>query len=198
MKAQYLEAKIKRLEREIAEIDDFFYKPEAGRERSHYAYLLERKRDDIVRSTVLHLHTVIEDLLNVLIIQRVIGVTRGKRGITLSGTRGRGLRKMLFDRGSLGFDMKISMAVAVGLLINAKTRERLAELNTLRNKCSHNWLIRARVRRGKRPAQKKPPLLQYQGRDLHQISALKEFYVEYNHIFADLFLTNWRPRRRIR
>jgi hypothetical protein len=44
---------------------------------------------------------------------------------------------MLSDHGSLGFDMKLNLAVALGV-INAPTREHLMELNTLRNKCSHH------------------------------------------------------------
>jgi hypothetical protein len=35
------------------------------------------------------------------------------------------------------------------------------------------------VRYGKRPAQKKPPLLTYEGRDLHTIDALDAFVEEY-------------------
>ncbi len=35
------------------------------------------------------------------------------------------------------------------------------------------------VRYGKRPAQKKPPLLTYEGRDLHNIDALNGFLKEF-------------------
>jgi hypothetical protein len=62
-----------------------------------------------------------------------------------------------------------------------------AELNTLRNKCSHNWLLKAPVRRGKRPKQKKPPLLLYRGRDLHNVDVLEEFLAEYDPIYYKLF-----------
>jgi hypothetical protein len=94
---------------------------------------------------------------------------------------------MLFGAGSLGFDMKLNFAVALGLL-KPKTKERLMDLNTLRNKCSHNWLLKAPVRHGKRPKQKKPPLLQYRGADLHNIATLKEFATEFGRIYYRLFV----------
>jgi len=52
MNPRSTEAKIARLTREIAEIDEFFYKV---KDRLPYAGMLERKRDDMVRSTVLQL-----------------------------------------------------------------------------------------------------------------------------------------------
>jgi len=59
-----VEAKITRLTREIEEIDQFFYKGNENEDRDLYAGMLERKRDDMVRSTVLQMHTAIEDVLN--------------------------------------------------------------------------------------------------------------------------------------
>lgn len=88
--------------------------------------------------------------------------------------------------GSLGFDMKLNLAISIGL-INAKTREKLRELNTLRNKCGHNWVLKATVRRGKQPKQKKPPLLHFRGRDLHSVSVLNDFIGEYGVIYAKQF-----------
>jgi hypothetical protein len=70
--------------------------------------------------------------------------------------------------------MKLNFAVALRLM-NSTTQEQLMELNTLRNKCSHNWLLKTPVRRGKRPRQKKPPLLLYRGRDLHNVAVLEDF-----------------------
>jgi hypothetical protein len=91
------------------------------------------------------------------------------------------------NAGSIGFDMKLNIAVAIKLLTPA-TRDRLTELNKLRNRCSHNWLLKGPIRRGRRPAQKKPPLLEYRGRDLHKVSVLKKFYGEYGPIYLKLFL----------
>jgi hypothetical protein len=44
------------------------------------------------------------------------------------------------------------------------------------------------VRYGKRPAQKKPPLLLYEGRDLHSVAALKDFVSEYSGIYLKLYM----------
>jgi hypothetical protein len=44
-----VEAKITRLTRQIAEIDEFFYRGNENEDRFLYAGMLERKRDDIVR-----------------------------------------------------------------------------------------------------------------------------------------------------
>jgi hypothetical protein len=46
---------------------------------------------------------------------------------------------MLHGGGSLGFEMKLNFALALRL-INGTTKDRLIVLNTLRNKCSHNWV----------------------------------------------------------
>jgi hypothetical protein len=178
-----IESAIKRMTREIEEIDNFFYRPNEHDDRLLYAGMLERKRDDVVRSTVLQMHTAIEDLLNSYLISSITGSSR-RRGRSQSA---RALYKMLYGGGSLGFEMKLNLALALRL-INSKMRERLIILNTLRNKCSHNWILKVPVRHGRRPAQKKPPLLLYEGRDLHSVSVLKDFMDEYSGIYLKLFM----------
>jgi len=181
-----IESKIVRLRREITDIDQFFYAVGENDDRSLYAGMLERKRDDMVRSAVLQLHTAIEDLLNLQIICCVLNVKPEERMGKMRSRPARALRKMLFGAGSLGFDMKLNLAAALGLL-SARTQDELMELNTLRNKCSHNWLLKRPVRRGRRPRQKKPPLLLYQGRDLHNVAVLKDFAGEYGAIYGKMF-----------
>ena len=180
-----VEAAIKRLTREIEEIDSFFYKTNENDDRVLYAGMLERKRDDMVRSAVLQTHTAIEDLLNSYITCYITGATRRHRSRRSQSARA--LHKMLHGGGSLGFEMKLNFALALRL-INGKTKERLVILNTLRNKCSHNWVLKAPVRYGKRPAQKKPPLLLYEGRDLHGVAVLHEFVREYSGIYLKLYI----------
>jgi len=171
---QSVETKITRLTREIAEIDQFFYRGNETEDRLLYAGMLERKRDDMVRSAVLQMHTAIEDTLNSLIICRLLNAKAENQASKMRNKSGAALRKMLFGAESIGFDMKLNFAVALGLL-NETAKKKLMVLNTLRNKCGHNWLLKAPLRRGKRPAQKKPPLLLYEGRDLHQVAVLKDF-----------------------
>jgi hypothetical protein len=179
-----VKAKITRLTREIGEIDDFFYKV---KEPDLYASMLERKRDDRVRSTVLQIHTAIEDLLNSFIICRVLNAKPDERSRKMRSNSAQALREMLIGRESIGFSRKLNFAVALRLL-NKNTKSKLMTLNALRNKCSHNWLLKTPVRHGKGPADKKPPLLMYQRRDLHQVEVLKEFASEYGPIYYKLFV----------
>jgi hypothetical protein len=181
-----LETAIKRLTHEIEEIDDFFYKSNENADRVLYAGMLERKRDDMVRSAVLQMHTAIEDLLNGLLTFKITG-KKARHWRSPRNQSARALRKMLIGGGSLGFEMKLNFALALRI-INSRTKERLAILNAVRNKCSHNWILRVPVRYGKRPAQKKPPLLLYEGRDLHSVAALKDFVNEYGDIYVKLYL----------
>ncbi len=185
--ARSVETKIKRLTSEIAKIDEFFYQTNRAEDRSLYAGMLERKRDDIVRSAVLQLHTAIEDVLTSWITCRVLGIEPEKLGRRKSSKSARALHKMLFGAGSIGFEMKLNFAIALGL-INSKTQEKLAALNILRNRCSHNWLLKVPVRRGRRPKQKKRPLLVYKGRDLHSVPVLEELVGDYGVLYAKLFV----------
>jgi len=184
---RYLNAKISRLKREIGEIEDYFYVQSAARDAAEHAGMLERKRDDVVRGAVLQIHTATEDLLNSLLIQKMLTAVPATRKVKLRGVAGKGLQRVLFGRGSIGFDMKLSLAVA-NRVISGRVRDQLIILNTLRNRCSHNWLLRSPVRRGKRPAQRKAPLLPYDGDDLHKPAVLKSFCAEYGAVYVKLFM----------
>jgi hypothetical protein len=185
--SRLLRGKINRLTREIGQISEHFYSPGKDSDLVLKAGMLERKRDDMVRSAVLQMHTSIEDLLNSMIICSVLGIKSDDRSRKSRTKSARALRKMLFGAGSLGFDMKLNFAVALKIL-NSQTKDRLMELNTLRNRCSHNWLLNVPVRYGKRPKQKKPALLLYKNQDLHKVETLKEFTAEYGVLYCKLFL----------
>lgn len=188
-KAPSLERKISKLRRDIVRIDEIFYAFDKNSEdRLLYMGMLERKRDDAVRAAVLQMHTAIEDLLNYYIIQTLLGVKAEGRSATMRTTRGKAIRKMLVGGGSMGFEMKLNFAVILGL-VTSRTKDRLIDLNTLRNKCSHNWLLRVPVRAGKRPRQMKPPLLSYQGHDLHNLDVFEDFTSDYGTIYFRLWLS---------
>jgi hypothetical protein len=87
----------------------------------------------------------------------------------------------------LGFEQKLELAVALKIVPN-KRRKRLAILNTLRNRCSHLWLLKVPVRKGRRPRQQKLPLLQYEGRDLHKTTTFRDFLGEYGPLYARMFV----------
>lgn len=180
------EAKIRKLTSEISAIERFFYGSEEDGDRLLHSGMLERKRDDLVRGVVLQLHTAIEDILNTAIVCRALDVNPKNRLRAMDSVRGKALQKMLVESGSLGFAMKLNFAVALGLMTTT-TQNKLLILNTLRNKCSHNWLLNVKQRRGKRPDQKKPPLLRYQGRNLHNVAVLEEFAGDYSTIYVKMF-----------
>ena len=89
--------------REIAKIDKFFYRSEENSDRDLYAGMLERKRDDMVRSAVLQLHTAIEDVLTSLITCRVLGIRSDERVKRARSKAATALRGMLSGGGSIGF-----------------------------------------------------------------------------------------------
>jgi hypothetical protein len=111
-----VESKITLLTREIEEIDQFFYRGNENEDRRLYAGMLERKRDDMVRSAVLQMHTAIEDILNGLIICRLLNAKPENLTRRARNKSGVALRKMLFGAGSIGFDMKLNFAVVLGLI----------------------------------------------------------------------------------
>jgi hypothetical protein len=182
-----VEANIKRLQREIAEIDNDLYGFHEKSDRMLYANSLEHKRDDIVRGAVLQLHTSIEDLLNFQMMRRMLSARNHPRARKGRSQPAAALHRLLSGQGSIGFDMKLNLAIGLGI-INAPARAKLMELNTLRNKCSHNWKLNVKMRRGKRPRQMKPPLLQFRGRDLHKGSVLKDFTGEYDGLYATIWV----------
>lgn len=148
--------------------------------------MLEHKRNDIVRAAVLQIHTSIEDLLNEMLLAKMLGFEVHKKAPIRRSKRGLALKRVLFGGGSIGFDTKLSLAVAVGI-INSQLREQLRELNTLRNKCSHNWLLNVAVRHGKKSKGTKPRLLNFRGRDLHKVGVFKDFSAEYGRVYLRLF-----------
>jgi uncharacterized protein YutE (UPF0331/DUF86 family) len=182
-----VEKRIKKLTREIEEIDNFFYGFNKGKNRLLHMGMLEFKRDDIVRSAVLQLHTAIEDLMTDILFSWILGASRRRSGRKRRHTkRGQALSRMLTGGGALSFDMKLNFAVVVGV-IDSKTRDRLKELNTIRNKCSHHWRLDAPVLGKTRPKQKRPRLLNFRGRDLHKFPTLEDFVSEYAGVYLQLY-----------
>ncbi len=148
--------------------------------------MLEFKRDDIVRSAVLQMHTAIEDLMTDMLYSWILGTPRRKSGHKKRHTkRGRALSRLL-SGGALGFDKKLDFAVVVGV-IDSKTRDNLKELNTIRNKCSHHWRLDAAVLSKTTPKQKRPRLLSFRGRDLHKFPVLQDFVSEYASVYLRLY-----------
>jgi hypothetical protein len=179
-----VKARISRLTREIDDILRDFY---GGGEKDLVlrAGMLERQRDDVVRGIGLQLHTAIEDVLTSLITYRILDVSPQDRSRKMRSKAAEALREVLAGPRAMDFAMKINRRVAVGLL-RTPTRNKLIELNTLRNKCSHNWILGIKVRRKKKPKATKPPLLYFRGRDVHGVTVLKDFVAEYSAVYLRL------------
>lgn len=178
--------KVSRLTREIDHINKFFYEADQKGDPVLYASMLERKRDDIVRSIVLQLHTGTEDIINSLIECVALDAKPSNRKLRIKTTAGRALYRLLHGDRNIGFDKKLDLALTLGILREG-TCKKLRVLNNLRNKCSHNWLLKVPVRHGKKPRQKKPPLLLFHGRDLHKAIVLEDFVSEFSVIYVKLF-----------
>jgi len=118
-----IKRKIARLRREIERIDAFFYTNSP--DYVDLAWTLELKRDDMVRAIVLQLHTSTEDLLNIRTINRILA-GRGRRSTRSNAARA--LRKLFYGAGSIGFDAKLNLALAIGLIdLRTKELEQLAD-----------------------------------------------------------------------
>jgi hypothetical protein len=181
-----LEARIARLTSEIDLIDVALYGQNPRKNRIDVATSLEQKRDDIVRAAVLNIHTAIEDLLTQLLLYNLLEITTPALRHRLNGDKARALRRLLYGAGSLRFDMKLNLAMGRGLL-TVQQQAALRELNTMWNRCSHNWQLNVRVRRGRRPAQTKPPLLMFRGSDLHKVPILDKFMLEFGRMYLRLY-----------
>lgn len=181
-KFETVERNIRRIKREIAEIDAFVY-TEDTEDRFLYLGMLERKREDIVRSTVLQMHTAIENILTTLLLQHVLDLTVEERHRAPRGKAARAMMKMVKE---FSFDKKVELAFGLGVIRQA-TKTKLSLLGVLRNKCAHNWLLNVRLRHGRKPKDRKPPLLQYGGKNLHHVTVLQDFYGEYAGVYVRLY-----------
>jgi hypothetical protein len=184
---RYYNRKIRRLQKEISQIDAIVY--EVPGDTEERCSMLERKRDDVIRGVVLQLHTAIEDLLDVWLQSYLLGVPAEKRNKAARSRRvtARAIDDLITSGNSIGFDRKLKLLLALRLL-RQPTCKKLRELNRLRNKCSHNWLLNVRLRRGLKPHIPKPPLLQFKNRNLQTPAVLRNFAAEYGRLYAWLFL----------
>lgn len=144
-----IEATIRRLTREIGAFDKIFYGTHGQSDRFLYAGMLEHKRDDFVRGAVLQMHTAIENMLEDLIRDKLLGVKprqQKRRTRALRTIRGVAALGLLGGPQGLRFPQKVSLALANGL-ISTRTRKKLLRLNKLRNTCCHNWVLDVRIER---------------------------------------------------
>jgi hypothetical protein len=183
----YYKRKIRRLQKEISQIDAIMY--DVPGDPFDRCSMLEHKRDDVVRGGILQVHTAIEDLLDLWLKSYLLGVQAEMRNKAARSRRmtARAIDDLLTGGNSIGFDRKLKLLLALRLL-RQPTCKKLNELNRLRNKCSHNWLLKVRLRKRLKPHVLKPPLLQFKNRDLHTPAALQDFCAEYGRLYTWLFV----------
>lgn len=179
---QRYQKKIARLQKEIDAIDEFFY-GSVDDPQLRYG-MLERKRDDVVRGIVLQFHTGIENLLDGWLRSQILG-TRGGHAKSRS-VAARALDDLLEGPRAIRFARKCNLLRALGDL-RRPDYDKLLELDALRNKCSHNWLLNSRLRKGKKPRAQKRPLLRFKDRNLYEAEVLREFIDEYRMVYVRLF-----------
>ncbi len=131
-----------------------------------------------------------EDLLTGWLEAHMLGVRRESLH-HLSRSRSkkaRAIDDILSGGGSLGFDTKLSLLKGFGL-IRQPRYEKLAELNRIRNKCSHNWELNALIRRRTKRTAPKRWLVEFRGKNLLDPEVTRQFAREYGRLYFSLFLT---------
>lgn len=176
---------IKRLKKEIERIDSYFYLTDSADPVQRFG-MLERKRDDIIRAAVLQMQTAIEDLLNILLITKMLDCHERDQVRKLRTVAGRHLGDLLEGPRSIGFAAKANLAISLRLITTSQLT-RLLTVNTLRNKCAHNWLLKKVVRRNRKPHQNKLPFLRYNNLDLHSVSGFEGFMGDTSALYLELW-----------
>jgi hypothetical protein len=183
-----LERKITLISGEIQTIESALYAaPKGDLEGQHF--LLQQKRNHAVRGVVLELQLSTEDLLNAWLKSFFLRCKPWKvrQAERRSPKLARALDQLLAGSGSLNFERKLDLTEGTGL-ISKGTRKKLSKLYSIRNKCSHYWLIDLPVRRNIQRNQPKRRLLEYENRNLFDTAVLKDFVKEYGRIYYNLWL----------
>jgi hypothetical protein len=142
--------KITKITADIARVEKSFFQSEDPDLDQRY-FELKRKRQHLLRSIVLELHLSIEDLITVAVGNALL------RGRPIRSPAGQTIRDLLQDDRPLGFRHKLMLAGSLNLVTRAEFAD-LAELNTIRNRCSHTWSLDKITRRKLKPSKPKRPL----------------------------------------
>lgn len=189
---QAVTRKIRRITRDIVSLERIMYGSHDQEDQVLCAGMLEHRRDDVVRGAVLQMHTAIENVLTEMIEDRLLSVPPGnqkRRDKAARSAAGKALYSFLEGDQRLrplNFFGKLSLARGLGL-ITPSLQKKLAELNSLRNKCSHHWLLYVRPRRNKKRSAKKPHLLAYKGHSLHDPEVFEDFFSDFGELYLRLY-----------
>jgi hypothetical protein len=152
---------------DIARIEkSFFTVEDAGLDQQYFE--LKRKREHLLRCIILELHLSIESILTGALGNALL------QGRPIRSPIGHTIRDLLEDEYPIGFRHKLMLARSMGLITRTEFTD-LAELNAIRNKCSHTWSLNKITRRKINPSKPKKPLLRYRGTNLYETDAFVSF-----------------------
>jgi hypothetical protein len=172
--------KIAKITADIARIEkSFFTAEENDLDQRHFE--LERKRGHLLRGMILELHLSIEDIITGAIGNALL------RGHPIRSPVGQTIRDLLQDERSLGFLHKLMLARSLGIVKRTEFND-LIELNSVRNRCSHNWQLNRLIRRRLKPSKPKKPLLRWRGKNLYETDAFLDFSGYFTRHYLRLWL----------
>jgi hypothetical protein len=174
------QSKITKITADIARIEQSFFRSEE-RDLDQRYHQLTRKREHLLRSIVLELHLSIEDILTGAIGNALL------QGRLIRSPIGQTIRDLLQDDRPLGFRHKLMLARSMNL-ITGKQFADLAELNSVRNRCSHNWILSKVTRRKIKPSKSKRQLLRWRGTNLYKTDDFLAFARLYSKHYLNLWL----------
>ena len=182
-------ARCDRLTKEIEKLVSALYNTSDNDDRLRYENL-KNYRVEVMRSFIMYMHLAIEDLLRALLFDFI---KKQNRNLTRKAT--------------IKFTREITSAELVRWcgrlnLITRTVYRRLLDLNSIRNRCAHNWLLDIpRLQnvgtRGRR-RRKRIPVVMYENRNLlNRDVLLNTFCRIYGKIYTDMLARVWRLQGKI-
>jgi hypothetical protein len=172
--------RISKITADIARIEKSFFRSDDPDLRQRF-YELQRKREHLLRSIILELHLSIEDIITSAIGNELL------QGRLIRSPSGHAIRDLLEGEYALGFRHKLLLARSLNVITRAEFTD-LVELNTVRNRCSHNWQLNKVTRRKLKPSKVKKPILRFRGTNLYQTDAFLQFVGLFSRHYVKLWL----------
>jgi hypothetical protein len=178
--------KEKRLRNEIDKLIDRLYNTNEKKNEIRYDNL-KTYRIEIIRGFIVYSHLAIEDLLKEMLIEflkhqsRIFKVAAIKKSI-------KGMRSSEIIEWSARLN-----------LINVKQYKFIKDLTSVRNKCSHNWIIdipeNKMIIKQKIKEWKKTPVIRFRNKNLLNPKIFSsEFWPELAYIYLQLLRKLWRKQ----
>jgi hypothetical protein len=171
---------IAKISADIARIEKSFFETNTIDLDQRY-YELQRKREHLLRSIILELHLSIEDVITGAIGNALL------QGRLIRSPAGHAIRDLSEGQHSIQFLHKLMLARSIKLITPTESTD-LSDLNTIRNRCSHSWLLNKVTRRKIKRSKPKKRLLRYRGANLYETKAFLEFVGHFSRCYVRLWL----------